>query len=116
MRWRRHEARWGRGRGAGLFRRALALGLGLALFSLAGAPRDAGAAKKKGEAPPALSVSGSFAFEVAYDDNIIHYSDPDLYQFVKSLDTLLAGLDQKTTVILSTDSELFGHLKASGGR
>jgi modulator of FtsH protease HflC len=42
--------------------------------------------------------------------------DPDLYQFVKSLDTLLAGLDQKTTVILSTDSELFGHLKASGGR
>lgn len=70
--------RLGGGRGTGLFRRTPALGLGLALFFLAGAPRDGAAAEK--QAPPALRVTGSFAFEVAYDDNIIHYSDPDLYQ------------------------------------
>ncbi len=42
--------------------------------------------------------------------------DPDLYQFLKSLEALQAGLDQKTTVVLSTDSEFLGYLKSSGGR
>ncbi|MEW6364527.1 MAG: protease modulator HflC [Acidobacteriota bacterium] len=37
--------------------------------------------------------------------------DPDLYQFLKSLETLQAGLDQNTWLILSTDSALLKHLK-----
>jgi modulator of FtsH protease HflC len=42
--------------------------------------------------------------------------DPDLYQFLKSLETLQAGLDDKTWVVLSTDSELLARLKDSGAR
>jgi modulator of FtsH protease HflC len=42
--------------------------------------------------------------------------DPELYQFLKSLETLQAGLDDKTWVVLSTDSELLGRLKDSGAR
>ena len=42
--------------------------------------------------------------------------DPDLYQFLKSMETLNASLDEKTWLILSTDSELLKYLKASGGR
>ena len=42
--------------------------------------------------------------------------DPDLYQFLKSMETLNASLDEKTWLILSTDSELLRYLKASGGR
>ncbi|MBI2840865.1 MAG: protease modulator HflC [Acidobacteria bacterium] len=41
--------------------------------------------------------------------------DPDLYKFLKSLETLQSGLDQNTWLILSTDSELMEHLTASGG-
>ena len=40
--------------------------------------------------------------------------DPDLYQFLKSMETLSAGLDEKTWLILSTDSELLKYLKSSG--
>jgi membrane protease subunit HflC len=40
--------------------------------------------------------------------------DPELYQFLKSMETLSAGLDEKTWLILSTDSELLRYLKASG--
>jgi membrane protease subunit HflC len=42
--------------------------------------------------------------------------DPELYQFLKSLETLQAGLDDNTWVVLSTDSELLGRLKDSGAR
>jgi membrane protease subunit HflC len=47
--------------------------------------------------------------------------DPDFYQFLKSLETksletLSATLDDKTTVVLSTDSELLGALEGSGSR
>jgi len=42
--------------------------------------------------------------------------DPDLYQFLKSMETLNASLDEKATLILSTDSELLKYLKAPGGR
>jgi membrane protease subunit HflC len=42
--------------------------------------------------------------------------DPDLYQFLKSMETLNASLDEKAWLILSTDSELLKYLKASGGR
>jgi len=42
--------------------------------------------------------------------------DPALYQFVKSLETLEAGLDKETTVVLSTDSELLQFMKRSRGR
>ncbi len=56
----------------------LVLALALALLPLS--PLDGAAAKKKKAESP-LKVSGSVAFEVAYDDNIIHYSDPDLFQF-----------------------------------
>jgi len=42
--------------------------------------------------------------------------DPDFYQFLKSLETLAATFDDKTTVVLSTDSELLRFLKGSGER
>jgi membrane protease subunit HflC len=42
--------------------------------------------------------------------------DPDLYQFLKSMETLNASLDEKAWLILSTDSELLKFLKASDGR
>ena len=42
--------------------------------------------------------------------------DPDLYQFLKSMETLGVTLDEKATLILSTDSELLKFLKASDGR
>jgi len=42
--------------------------------------------------------------------------DPELYQFLKSLETLSAGVDDKTWVILSTDSELLRYLRQSGGK
>ncbi|MFI5184407.1 MAG: protease modulator HflC [Vicinamibacteria bacterium] len=37
--------------------------------------------------------------------------DPELYQFTKTMDTLGAGLDDKTWLILSTDSDLLKYLK-----
>ena len=40
--------------------------------------------------------------------------DPELYQFTKTMDTLAAGLDDKTWLILSTDSELLKFLKGPG--
>jgi membrane protease subunit HflC len=40
--------------------------------------------------------------------------DPELYEFLKSLETIQAGLDKKTTVILSTDSDFLSQLKTSG--
>jgi membrane protease subunit HflC len=42
--------------------------------------------------------------------------DPEFYQFLKSLETLGSGLDDKTWLILSTDSELLKYLKSTGGR
>jgi membrane protease subunit HflC len=42
--------------------------------------------------------------------------DADLYQFLKSMETLNASLDEKATLILSTDSELLKYLKDAGGR
>ncbi|HUG54972.1 MAG TPA: protease modulator HflC [Vicinamibacteria bacterium] len=42
--------------------------------------------------------------------------DADLYQFLKSMETLGATMDDKATLILSTDSELLKFLKASDGR
>ena len=38
-----------------------------------------------------------------------------LYKFVKSMETYKKILDPNTTLILSTDSELFGYLKTMGG-
>jgi membrane protease subunit HflC len=40
--------------------------------------------------------------------------DPEFYQFLKSLETLAAATDDKTWLILSTDSELMRVLKSSG--
>jgi membrane protease subunit HflC len=42
--------------------------------------------------------------------------DADLYQFLKSMETLNASLDERSTLILSTDSELLKYLKDAGGR
>ena len=42
--------------------------------------------------------------------------DPELYQFLKSMETLDATLDDKAWLILSTDSELLKYLKSDGGR
>jgi membrane protease subunit HflC len=39
--------------------------------------------------------------------------DPDFYQFMKSMETLSAALDDKAWLILSTDSELLKYLKES---
>ena len=41
--------------------------------------------------------------------------DPDLYQFVKSMEALSGSLDEKTWLILSTNSELLKFLKSDGG-
>lgn len=41
--------------------------------------------------------------------------DPDLYQFVKSMEALSVSLDEKTWLILSTNSELLKFLKSDGG-
>jgi membrane protease subunit HflC len=40
--------------------------------------------------------------------------DPDLYQFLKSMETLKQGLDAETWLILSTDTELLKYLKSPG--
>jgi membrane protease subunit HflC len=42
--------------------------------------------------------------------------DAEFYQFTKSMETLSRGLDEKSWLILSTDSELLKYLKSSGGR
>lgn len=41
--------------------------------------------------------------------------DADLYQFLKSMETLGASVDEKTWLILSTNSELLKYLKSDGG-
>ena len=42
--------------------------------------------------------------------------DPDFYRFWKTMETLHSSLDEKTWLILSTESELLKYLKDSGGR
>jgi membrane protease subunit HflC len=42
--------------------------------------------------------------------------DPEFYQFMKSMETLQSSLDEKSWLLLSTDSELLRYLKDSGGR
>jgi membrane protease subunit HflC len=41
--------------------------------------------------------------------------DVEFYQFMKSMDALAASLGGDSTVVLTTDSELLGYLKSSGG-
>ena len=41
--------------------------------------------------------------------------DPELYQFMKSMETLRDSLDDKTWLLLTTDSDLLKYLKGSGG-
>ncbi len=41
--------------------------------------------------------------------------DTQFYQFLKSMETLNAGLDEEAWLILSTDSKLLKHLKGGGG-
>ena len=40
-----------------------------------------------------------------------HGRDPELYQFLKTLETLTGGLDEKTWLILSTGSDLLKYLE-----
>jgi len=42
--------------------------------------------------------------------------DVDFYQFLKAMETLNSSLDSKSTLILSTDSELLKYLKGDTGR
>jgi len=42
--------------------------------------------------------------------------DPEFYQFTKSMETLSSTLDEKSWLVLSTDSELLKYLKTSGGK
>ena len=64
------------------------------------------AQEKKGEA----DAKATAIYAQAYS------RDPEFYQFLKTLETLSGGLDDKTWLILSTDSELLKYLKNSGGR
>jgi membrane protease subunit HflC len=41
-------------------------------------------------------------------------ADPEFYQFLKTLETYHAALEKETWLLLSTDSEFFKYLKASG--
>ncbi len=41
--------------------------------------------------------------------------DPEFYGFLKSMETLQAGIDKDTWLILSTDSEVLRYLKTAGG-
>ena len=41
--------------------------------------------------------------------------DPEFYRFTKSMETLQSSLDEKSWLILSTDSEVLKFLKGSGG-
>ncbi len=40
--------------------------------------------------------------------------DAELYQFLKSMETLQGSLDDKTWLVLSTDSDLLQYLKSDG--
>jgi modulator of FtsH protease HflC len=40
--------------------------------------------------------------------------DPEFYQFTKSMETLNSSLDEKSWLVLSTDSELLKYLKSAG--
>jgi modulator of FtsH protease HflC len=62
------------------------------------------AQEKKGEA----DAKATTIYARAYG------KDAELFQFVKALETLNASLDDKSWMILSTDSELFRFLKESG--
>lgn len=42
--------------------------------------------------------------------------DPQFYQFLKSMETLINSLDEEAWLILSTDSKLLRHLKSSGAQ
>ena len=42
--------------------------------------------------------------------------DPEFYQFTKSMETLASTLDEKSWLVLSTDSELLKFLKSSEGK
>lgn len=52
-------------------------------------------------------------YAAAYDRNM---RARELYTFLKSMETLRMTFDEETTVILSTDSELYRYLKSSSGR
>lgn len=41
--------------------------------------------------------------------------DPEFYQFTKAMDTLGGALDDRTWLILSTDSDLLKYLRSAGG-
>lgn len=43
----------------------------------------------------------------------VHNKDPEFYSFLQTLDTYTATLNDKTTVILSTDSDLYKYLKST---
>ncbi len=62
------------------------------------------AQEKKGEA----DAKATAIYARAYS------RDPELYQFLKAMETLSATMDQQTWLILSTDSELLRYLKSTG--
>jgi membrane protease subunit HflC len=43
-------------------------------------------------------------------------SDAEFYQFTKSMEALGASLDEKSSLVLSTGSDLLKYLKSDGGR
>jgi membrane protease subunit HflC len=64
------------------------------------------AQEKKGEADAKATAIYAHAYG----------KDPEFYQFMKSMDTLSVSLDEKSWLILSTETELLRYLKQAGGR
>jgi modulator of FtsH protease HflC len=64
--------------------------------------------KKAQELKGAADAKATAIYAQAFD------RDPDFYQFWRSMDALKQGLDEKSWLVLSTDSELLKYLKTPG--
>lgn len=64
----------------------------------------------------AARIRGEAEAEAAQIYGEAHRRDPDLYRFVRSLDSLDAVVGGQTTVVLRTDSEPFRLLTSQGGQ
>ncbi|MFA5198747.1 MAG: protease modulator HflC, partial [Candidatus Omnitrophota bacterium] len=59
-------------------------------------------------------VSGKADAEAINIYAAAYSQDPDFYSFVKTLETYNNTIDDKTTVILTTDSDYYKYIKSSG--
>jgi hypothetical protein len=77
-------------------------------------PNPAGVAGHSGERVNGTVPAGAGGLTAPFNSAID--PPPDFYQFWKTMETLNGSLDEKSWLILSTDSELLKYLKESGGR